>query len=224
MTGIADLKFKICIENLEDMGQTERAKRTERTFIEEARRAQILDAAQKIFLKRGFEKSSVAEIADAIGVSKGVILYHFGNKAELGKAVLEAALQAYGDHITQHLQQLKTGKTKLLAFPGVCAEYIETHRDGFLLYIDTLGSFGDADHKRAFMAEADQTQRKYLMSIIDECKAEGFLARINTQHLADTIQAFVDGIMSQYCANSKHVDVRASARHFTNMLKTQFND
>lgn len=204
------------------MTQTAKDKKKGRTFIEEARRAQILKAAREIFLERGFERASVAEIADAIDVSKGVILYHFGNKAELGKAVLETALKDYGDHIVGRLGSLRSGRAKLLAFPGVCAEYVEANRNNFLLYIDTLGCFGDAVHKRAFMADADQVQRKYLMGIIEECKREGSLARVNTQLLADVVQAFVDGIMGQYCVDPDNVDLSASAKLFTNLIRTQF--
>jgi TetR/AcrR family transcriptional regulator len=55
---------------------------------ERSRRA-ILDAAEALFARRGFEAASLAEIGEAAGVSRGTPSYFFGTKEELYRAVLE---------------------------------------------------------------------------------------------------------------------------------------
>lgn len=52
-------------------------------------RERILDAALAVFAERGYEASSIAEIADRAGVAKSVIYHHFGSKAGLYEAILE---------------------------------------------------------------------------------------------------------------------------------------
>jgi AcrR family transcriptional regulator len=52
-------------------------------------RADILEAADHLFGRIGFDAASTREIAEASGVNKALIHYHFGNKDELFGAVLD---------------------------------------------------------------------------------------------------------------------------------------
>jgi len=51
----------------------------------------IVDRAAALFARRGFAKTSVQEIADAVGLSKAGLLHHFPSKDALYEAVLAAA-------------------------------------------------------------------------------------------------------------------------------------
>lgn len=69
-----------------------------------ATREQLLDAAARVFRSRGVGHTSLAEVADAAGVTRGAIYWHFRSKAELFKAMVErvelpmdAALEALAD-------------------------------------------------------------------------------------------------------------------------------
>ncbi|MFQ6395716.1 TetR/AcrR family transcriptional regulator [Nocardia sp. KC 131] len=52
------------------------------------RREQILDAALRTIAERGYLATSVAELAEAVGLSQGGLLHYFGSKEELFVAVL----------------------------------------------------------------------------------------------------------------------------------------
>ncbi|MDF3044855.1 MAG: TetR family transcriptional regulator [Ornithinibacter sp.] len=73
------------------------------------RRAQLLDAAQAVFVQSGYHAAAMDEIADRAGVSKPVLYQHFPGKLELYLALLDkhcdtleslvrAALEAGGDN------------------------------------------------------------------------------------------------------------------------------
>ncbi len=53
----------------------------------------ILDAAERVFGKRGYHAASVREIAAQAGVSKAAVFHHFPTKAALYRAVLERACE-----------------------------------------------------------------------------------------------------------------------------------
>jgi AcrR family transcriptional regulator len=55
---------------------------------------QILDAAQELFLKRGYEATTVEEIASRIGATKRTIYVRFDDKAQLFRAVVARVLHA----------------------------------------------------------------------------------------------------------------------------------
>ena len=76
-----------------------RAERTERV------RADLLVAARRTFLRRGFHQASLEEIALAAGWSKGAVFSNFAGKDELFLAVLE---QSYVDiRAAEHALQLQ---------------------------------------------------------------------------------------------------------------------
>ncbi|MGF6590775.1 TetR family transcriptional regulator [Pseudomonas vranovensis] len=53
-------------------------------------RAQILEAAEKAFYKRGVARTTLADIAKEAGVTRGAIYWHFNDKAELVEAMLDS--------------------------------------------------------------------------------------------------------------------------------------
>ena len=54
----------------------------------ERRRAEIIDAAMKVFAEQGFNSLSLRQIAEAVGVSHTLLRHHFGTKDALLQAVL----------------------------------------------------------------------------------------------------------------------------------------
>ncbi|MGA3242612.1 MAG: TetR/AcrR family transcriptional regulator, partial [Bryobacteraceae bacterium] len=69
----------------------------------------LLEAAEEIFVRDGFEKAQVAQIAAAAGRTKGAVYAHFRNKEDFFLALFE-------ERATQRFQamieRLKTSKTK----------------------------------------------------------------------------------------------------------------
>ena len=61
----------------------------------ESSRTSILDAAQRLFLERGYAGTSMSEIAKASGVTKSLIHHHFGTKDALWRMVKRSSFAAY---------------------------------------------------------------------------------------------------------------------------------
>jgi TetR/AcrR family acrAB operon transcriptional repressor len=54
-----------------------------------ATREELLDAAERVFRRRGVGHTSLAEVADAAGVTRGAIYWHFKDKADLFQALVK---------------------------------------------------------------------------------------------------------------------------------------
>ncbi len=50
----------------------------------------LIAAARQLMLERGYPSTTVDEICELAGVSKGAFYYHFGSKEELGRVTLDA--------------------------------------------------------------------------------------------------------------------------------------
>lgn len=58
----------------------------------EETRHQLLEAAQRVFAEKGVSRTSLQDIAQAAGVTRGAIYWHFKNKAELFNAIMDSAV------------------------------------------------------------------------------------------------------------------------------------
>ena len=66
-----------------------------------ATRNRLLDAAEHVFAEKGVSRTSLHDIAEAAGVSRGAIYWHFKNKADLFNAMLERTTLPLEDSLHQ---------------------------------------------------------------------------------------------------------------------------
>jgi TetR/AcrR family acrAB operon transcriptional repressor len=55
-------------------------------------RSGILDAAERVFFEKGVSRTSLADIAQAAGVTRGAIYWHFANKGDLFTEMFDRVL------------------------------------------------------------------------------------------------------------------------------------
>jgi AcrR family transcriptional regulator len=53
--------------------------------------ARILDAASRVFVAGGYERTTIRAVASAAGVDAGLVMHYFGSKQELYRRVIDAA-------------------------------------------------------------------------------------------------------------------------------------
>lgn len=188
------------------------------TFIEEARRRQILDAALELFAERGYDRTALTDLAARINVSKGVVLYHFDGKAELGREALRHLLRRYRDFVRVRLDAESTARARLLALPIAIIDFVRQDPQQYLVYLDTLGSFGTADERKEFMARALSGMRRLITDLILEAQSDGSVAKVPAGPLADIIQAAVDGLTEQAAVDPAAVDLEAAKALLTRIL------
>ena len=94
------------------------------------RREQLIVVSRAVFAERGFEGTSVEEIAAKAEVSKPVVYEHFGGKEGLYAVVVDREVRAMLDGIRG---SLTSGRQRELIEQAALAllDYIEDHTDGF---------------------------------------------------------------------------------------------
>jgi AcrR family transcriptional regulator len=110
------------------------------------RRQQLLDIGRSLFAERGFEATSIEEIAARAGVSKPVVYEHFGGKEGLYAVVVDREMQRLLDRV---VSALTAGHPRELLEQAalVFLSYIEDETDGFRILIrdspvaSTTGTF-----------------------------------------------------------------------------------
>lgn len=59
----------------------------------EARRNEILDAAEILFTGKGYAKTTIIDILEAVGIAKGTFYYHFKSKEEVMDAIIDRIVE-----------------------------------------------------------------------------------------------------------------------------------
>ncbi|MCD9144504.1 MULTISPECIES: TetR/AcrR family transcriptional regulator [Streptomyces] len=98
------------------------------------RREQLLDIGRTLFAEKGFEGTSVEEIAAKAGVSKPVVYEHFGGKEGLYAVVVDREMRQLLDLVTG---ALTAGHPRELLEQAAFAllDYIESYTDGFRILV-----------------------------------------------------------------------------------------
>ncbi|HVA60974.1 MAG TPA: TetR/AcrR family transcriptional regulator [Mycobacteriales bacterium] len=98
------------------------------------RRAQLLDVGRSLFAEKGFDATSIEEIAARAQVSKPVVYEHFGGKEGLYELVVEREMQRLLDRVTG---ALSGGHPRELLEQAALAllSYVESDTDGFRILV-----------------------------------------------------------------------------------------
>lgn len=75
----------------------------------------IITVSAKLFADKGYDKTSIQDIVDALGMSKGGIFHHFKSKEDIFNAVMERQFEQITETINQWFEEMEelTAKEKL---------------------------------------------------------------------------------------------------------------
>jgi AcrR family transcriptional regulator len=79
-------------------------------------RDRIVDAADRLFYRQGYEHTSFSDIADAVRISRGNFYYHFKSKDEILDAVITARLTRTGEMLERWEADGKTPEDRIRSF------------------------------------------------------------------------------------------------------------
>ncbi|MBO0839944.1 MAG: TetR/AcrR family transcriptional regulator [Sciscionella sp.] len=99
------------------------------------RRQQLLDVARELFAEKGFDGTSVEEIANRAGVSKPVVYEHFGGKEGIYAVVVDREMQELLDKIVGELETDDHPRVLLESAARALLDYVESSSDGFRILV-----------------------------------------------------------------------------------------
>ena len=188
------------------------------TFTEQARKKQILEAAAQLFGAKGYDATSVDDIAALVGVSRGVIFYYFDGKRELGEQTFRSFLSNYGTYVNNRVSPKPEGLPQLLEFIDACLDYLDAHREDYMLYADLSGSFGSSNEGYEITANANRRTRDWLVRMIKHGQKNGEIRKVPATNLADIVQGVVDGLMELSALEPDAVSLTGCKRLLHSMI------
>lgn len=170
-----------------------------RTFIEKARRQQIAAAAIDTIAEVGLSQASLARIAERIGVSKGVISYHFAGKDDLIRQAAIEIIEAAWAYIEPRVLAQSSGPAMLRAYIESNLAFMREHRNDMVAIIEIArnGALGTEGRRRVDGRDVNAGAR-VLEELLARLQAKGELRRdFDPRVMAVTIRAAIDAVPPQ---------------------------
>ena len=178
------------------------------TFIEQARRRQIIDGAIALLADGGSGAASLAAIAQRIGVSKGVISYHFAGKDEVLTALVEEVLTDAATFMTAQIAQAASPTERLRAYVRSNLTYLATHRPEIGALTAVLNAVPPSTDGTPVYEASGQNAVQSLTDLLTEGQRAGEFAAFAAPVAARSLRAAIDAVTG-LLRTDPHTDVEA---------------
>jgi AcrR family transcriptional regulator len=133
-------------------------------------RERILNIALDLFTEHGYDKTSLREIAEEIGLTKAALYYHFERKEDILLA-LHLRLHALGHDVLDRLRDLEPGPASLEQWAGLLDQFIDqvlANRKLFLFHARNQNALFEmtarSEHNTAEHEDMEEQLRRFLAS------------------------------------------------------------
>jgi len=134
---------------------------------ERTTRERILDIAIELFIEKGYDKTSLREIAERLGFTKAALYYHFPSKQDILLA-LHLRLHDIGNKVFAELSNIDGGSESLSTWTTLIDHFVDqvaNNRKLFLLHErnqNALEQVGRSKQHQAEHEDLEEALRRFL--------------------------------------------------------------
>ncbi|HJQ76760.1 MAG TPA: TetR/AcrR family transcriptional regulator [Acidimicrobiia bacterium] len=163
-----------------------------------AREMEIIRSAYRTMAKRGSHRMSLRDVAEEAGVSKALILYHFGTKDALLFAAMKWAVERTAERIRGGLEATDLPEDQISAL--IDAIFIEpvANREFYLFYLDLIEHAGRVPSFGTLSATLEEIINGLYAEVIQEGVDAGVFDVANTAVASRHMRALIEGTFLQW--------------------------
>jgi TetR/AcrR family transcriptional regulator, transcriptional repressor of bet genes len=176
------------------------SQRERQSFIGEARRNQIINAAITTLDEIGYVNASLAQIAKRADISTALISYHFKDKVDLMNHTLMTVLDNTTSFVMDQVNSAETYRDKLHSHISASLEYQSKHRPQFNALLEIIFN-ARTDDNTPYYKISDGEEDDLLLelqAILREGQNQGEFRVFNVQAMSNAIQ----GAIGEFMGNS----------------------
>jgi AcrR family transcriptional regulator len=117
-----------------------RTRRPRATAHRTPRKEEILEVAAELFALHGFDAVSLADIAQAVGLSKATLYHYFDRKEEILGTIVVSTIRALNAFVEGAMQGIASPEERLLAFLEAQADFFEQNQTSFQVLLTRVNS------------------------------------------------------------------------------------
>ena len=194
---------------------TKQSRQGRRSFIEEARRRQIVEAAIDVIAESGYARASLERIALRADISRGLISYHFAGRDELIAAVVARIFAEGAEYIRPRVEAASTPGEMLHAHLQSSLEYMRDHRAQLIAMVEIAAGGGRGELRPGLDAIARGVNA--LEDILRSGQRTGEFRQFDPRVMAIAIRNVIDGV-PRHMAADPDLDMDACTREIVTMF------
>ena len=164
-----------------------------RTSQGEGKRRLILEAATEVFAEKGFNESTISQIAKKAKIAEGGIYVYFKNKADLLFSIPEERMEHFLSGLHEHLEGINGALPRLRKLIWYHLNFYEKNRDYVLILLQNIQQNPRFNSTRAYQLIREFS--KMVVQTIEEGKREGVIRPgIDSKLLRDAILGSIEHI------------------------------
>ncbi|KAB0441988.1 MULTISPECIES: TetR/AcrR family transcriptional regulator [Lysinibacillus] len=167
------------------------------TFIQEARKQQIIDATIRTLSDIGYVKSSLAQIAKRASISTALISYHFADRQDLIEQSLQALIEQSATYILTKTYAEDEPASQLAKFIEASIAYQATHPEENIALLEIIFNARTADDIPFYKLpdDGEDPLLKALSNILTKGKEQGKFTITSVYVMAKVIQGAIGEYM-----------------------------
>lgn len=171
------------------------------TFIEQARRRQIIEALIADVSESGYAASSIGKVASRAKISKSVVLYHFAGKDELIETTVHQIYAEIWNVVRPRMEAETTARGRLRAYIESEFLFLEQHRDRLLALSYLLVNHRNSEGAFYLREEAEKTNLQTLGAMLEQGQKNGEFRSFAIRPMAATLMHAINGALSQWATD-----------------------
>ena len=140
----------------------------------ESARGRLLVKAAHLFKMTGYERTTVRDLANEVGIQSGSIFHHFKTKEEILKAVMEEAIRYNTERMKRALANSQTAKEKLLELIK-CELTSITGFTGEAMSVLVYEWRSLSEESQAHILSLRDIYEQLWLDVLDQAKEEGLI-------------------------------------------------
>ncbi|WP_171167816.1 TetR/AcrR family transcriptional regulator [Streptomyces sp. I05A-00742] len=190
----------------------------DRTFIEAARRAQIVDAAIEVIAEVGYAKASFTKIARQAGLSStGMISYHFAGKDDLMREVVAEVMRVADAYMRPRIEAHSTASGRLRAHIESNFELLDAYPRHLPAMVEVLtGIRGGSPSAREFTAAMDEMTNT-LVDAVRRAQEAGEFGEFDPVTMVLALRGSIDSLVTR-AARDPGFDAAAHGRELADLF------
>jgi AcrR family transcriptional regulator len=158
-------------------------------------RQELLDAAARVFARRGFRGASVEAVSEEAGFSTGAVYSNFASKEELFLSLYEERIQRRRRELREAVERSGGGAAGLASAAANVGEVFRREREWFLLYFEfLLHAARNPDFARRFEAVRGEGLTELADGLADGLSQAGLRTAVDPEELARAVRALSHGL------------------------------
>ena len=159
---------------------------------------EIIRSAYRTMAKRGSHRMSLQDVANEAGVSKALVLYHFGSKETLLLSAMKWAVERTAARIREGLNSGDTPSDQISALIDAIFIDPDANRDFYLFYLDLIEHAGRVPSFRELSAMLIEIINGLYRDVVAEGVEKGTFHVSDVDVAARNMRALIEGTFLQW--------------------------